>query len=279
MAEPEDVSPSQLPGERDGPTSRPSLGGTVDKLLPGVNQAAFDPMAILAGQIGQQQSPEDKINMMLGSLFMGAPYGQIDSETGQSLGAMQEMEGLGSRRTYEHNPDETKAGSFSESTLASVAMQLDTMNEAQISYLQRRLFQAGYYTSSIYGNAAQISWGMKDDATIDALATAIRVAGINRVDNFDTFLENERVRFGKDGLAADGKDVSALIGGAREVNVTLADPDSIRIMAEQSARTLLGREPTEQELSQITAALHAEQRAQAKAAARQQRRPARATVR
>lgn len=151
-------------------------------------------------------------------------------------------------------------------SLDTVLTSIASMSEAQISYLQRRLFQAGFYRSAVYDNASSIHWGMIDNATLDALNAAVDKAAINQVDNFDQFLENERHRFGLDGVAADGQTVTGAGGGTGGsgdrpvIDIVLSDPDAIRLTAESTAVELLGRKPTEAELAAITSSLHARQR-------------------
>jgi hypothetical protein len=223
---------------------------TKDKILngPQSDPGEFNPG--LAGGGGSLPSAgeifEDWLNTSLGG-GMYAPTGiEGDDRLRSDLIPMQ---GLGTR------------GAASQS---DVIARVSGMSEAQLSYLQRRLFQAGFYEGAVYANVSSLDWGRLDNATINAVNAAMEKAGTNRVANFDQFLEQERIRFGQTGANAYGEDVSSTLASRREVNVVLSDPDSIRIIAERAGTELLGRKPTEQELAKINAQIWSEQRAAAR---------------
>lgn len=231
------------PEELDAPAEGETAAGTLD---PSIAEA-------LGAILGNTQQPtEQKASRRdyLGQLFGGSIVSSGASDSTR-------MSGLGSRRG---------------SSMTEVVGQIATMTDAELSYLQRRLFQAGFYDGSVYTNGANISWGMADQATVRAIQTAFDAAGATGVDNFDSFLASEAARFRRDGVAADGSDVGAKVKGEdRErpvVDILLEDPDAIRLTAEAVGTELLGRKPTEQELGRITAKIHAEQTRKAQEQAR-----------
>lgn len=198
-----------------------------------------------------EYSPADAIAEWLRAMFGGPAAGVGDMP----------MEGLGAKA------DRTSPITTSKTakTLNDVMDQVRGLNEAQMSRLQRRLFQAGFYSGSAYTNAASISWGSLDNLTLNAMQNAFQGAALNEVDNFDRFLEDRAAQFLSSGVTANGDDVAAATGGgSREIDVFLDDPDGIRLDAEEIAKTLLGRKPTEAELSAVTEAVWAKRRAAAR---------------
>lgn len=197
----------------------------------------------------EQESTAPPFQAWLASLFGGSVTG-TDPATAPPMTGLRTQGGPGSR---------------SATTIHEVVAQVSRLSSAELSYLQRRLFQAGFYDGDVYANASVIDWGTIDDATVGALERAFTKATTNQVADFDAFLENERGRFLRTGVTEDGTslDPGSAAETASVVNITLEDPDTIRQLAEASAIELLGRKPTEEELSRITAKIHAEQRATA----------------
>lgn len=192
-----------------------------------------------AGQAGQTQQPLSR------KAYLSQLFGGSMAESGAA--STTEMGGL---------------GAYKGSSMADVIGQIATMTEAEVSYLQRRLFEAGFYSGTIYTNGANISWGITDQATVAAIQTAFEAAGASGVDNFDSFLASEAARFRRDGVTADGSDVGSKMRGDGErpvVDILLEDPDAIKVVAENIGTELLGRKPTEAELGRITAKIHSEQ--------------------
>lgn len=167
----------------------------------------------------------------------------------------------------------TGLGAAAGTSLSDVVAQVQGMNQAELSFLQRRLFQAGFYSSTVYGNAVDIDWGSIDTHTVEALQAAFEKAGTNQVTNFDQFLLAESARFRRDGVTADGTDLGSVARGAQSeqsiVDILLEDPDAIKLTAEAVGTELLGRKPTEAELGRITAKIHDEQTRVAKERNRQ----------
>lgn len=194
--------------------------------------------------------PEQLFRRWLADSFGGQfsqPVGQDAAGNDITAGDSLQMDGLG------------QTGS-----LTGMLTRITGMSEAQISYLQRRLFQAGFFPAGAYTNSSSISWGIIDHATMQAIQSAVEIAGINQVEDFDQFLENERVRFGQEGTNAEGKDIEGALTARREVNVTLDDPDTIKLIAERAGTTLLGRHPTETEMTKLMEAVWNERRAAAR---------------
>lgn len=250
-------SPTEMRQEREQDTV--NVGGPN---MPAVNvpRSSFGPAAggqfseqILQG-LGAEASQGRGVDVFQDyvSSVIGGEWYRPHDDTNELRGETMDMRGLGRR-----------SGS---STMADVIDQVSQMGEAELSYLQRRLFQGGFYSSNIYGNAAGIHWGNIDQHTIRALQKAIDKAGLNEIEDFDRFLDTERARFGRSGTNADGDDISGAFAasqgaGNQPVNIVLEDPDAIRLIAEQAGQELLGRKPTEKELAVINEKLWAEQRA------------------
>lgn len=197
----------------------------------------------------------------LDGLF-GGGMAQVDPETGATVGTGLKMDGRDGISSMEH-----------------LINRMSSLDAAQISYLQRRLYQGGFYGATSYTNSANIQWGLWDPQSMQALSSAIEQAGVNQVDNFDRFLDEQRIRFSRTGTNVEGRNVAGEIEeatGQGTVDIELLDPAKIQLMAESSAIELLGRKPTEQELSRITASLHKRQRESqirfAESAASEQRR-------
>lgn len=242
------MPPRQTPAELEGqgPPTAPDA--------PGVSLGAFDPYALGgAGAVDRVKSGAAAFDDWLDGLF-GGSLAQRNSD-GVPLGAGVPMTGMGGTGTVE-----------------ALVSRVSNLNAAEISYLQRRLYQGGFFPAGAYTNSANITWGVWDPTSMQALTQAIESASVNRVDNFDRFLDEQRIRFAQEGTtASDGRNVGAEIEGskkARVFEVELTDPDSIRLLAEASASELLGRKPTEKELAAITAKIHQRQRDSQQARAR-----------
>ncbi len=205
--------------------------------------------AAVRGAKTDEETKTVPIAEWLRSLF-GGDLGRTDTQ------GTVPMSGLGSRG--------------STSSLADVIGMVASMSAAQLTYLQRRLFQAGFYADDVYANADQIQWGLVDQVTLAALQLAFTQAGTNQVADFDAFLSDQAARFRRTGLTASGTslDPGGASGVGEVVNVELEDPDSIKLMAEQAGISLLGRKPTEEELAKVTAAIHGAQREREMAMAR-----------
>lgn len=196
--------------------------------------------AILGTAGAREEEPKTSAKDYLGQLFGGSLYGSGASDDFR-------MDGFG------------RTGGTATTLIGEVGR----MSEAELSYLQRRLFQAGFYDGTVYENGASINWGQIDTVTARALETAFEQAAMNQVDNFDQFLASEAARFRRDGVTADGSDIGKKFAGeAAErpiVDIVLEDPDAIKLTAEAVGTELLGRKPTEAELGRITQKIHAEQ--------------------
>lgn len=151
-----------------------------------------------------------------------------------------------------------------EASLGGLLSQIAELDAAALSFLQRRLFQAGFYDGAAYLNESQIRWGELDTATRDALTRAAEAAAFSRVKDFDRYLDTRAADFRRTGVNAEGENVGQILGDLSTPTATLTDPDSIQLMAEAAGQELLGRNPTEAEVAAITKALHGEQRSAAR---------------
>lgn len=196
---------------------------------------------------------EDWVNARFGGALMQVGPDVVDERTGVSYAGTTAAKGVPIRGRDSTGSD-----------MERLIMAMGKLDSAGISRIQRMLFQGGFYPGSAYTKSADIQWGLWDPISQDALGMALEMAATNNVTNFDTFLEEQRIRFAREGTTADARNVAAELGvsesNARTVDIQLTDPDSVRLMAETSARELLGRKPTEAELNKITASLHARQR-------------------
>lgn len=230
-------------------TTTPPASGEVDWNAP---FDEFDPgEALPLPEVDKAQLRQQYLRDLFGGQVAG--YQWQDPTTG-AVGSMvdQPLQGFRGR-----------GPSGGADSIGETLDQIDTMSSAEISFLQRRLFQGGFFSSVVYENVASIGWGRMDQHTINALRAAMADAVADNASNFEMYLEHRRRRFQTDGIAADGESVAASVLEdieAEVVDITLTDPDSVRIMAEEVAVQLLGRKPTESELQRITGSLHARQR-------------------
>lgn len=138
----------------------------------------------------------------------------------------------------------------------------------EVQALQRRLYQAGFFSKDVYESKVALNWGTFDAATQTAWA-ALLAQGLVDADlgngkkgrrfqgiNLGEVLEQKKRNFLSTGINAAGDRVEPVGGRAEAANethvITLTSEEEMRQVAEGIGRELLGRDPTPGEVARIS---------------------------
>jgi hypothetical protein len=161
--------------------------------------------------------------------------------------------------------DMSSRGQSVTATLFDTVRSVYRMNRADLVDLQQRLWNGGFY-----GKQKPVA-GDYDGAAEAYGRAALRAARFHEVGVDKTLDEviDEATRAGEeaDGPGDQGRDAvtGANVGGGGVHTVNLADPASLRSLAEQVARSVLGRNPTAEEQERAVTSIRAAQEAQQRA--------------
>lgn len=198
----------------------------------GTSQAGLDELVqVLRQQLAQGMSPDL-------SAVSSATIPNNRRPSGLPAGGMGGRGGGGGTRS-------TRTG---RRTIGSILNDSARWNDNEIEALQRQLLNAGYFPESVYDGNQAVSWGVMDQATRNAFSLLLSDAVLgDRA--LDTIIEERTRTFARTGVLAGGgkTDRSGILGGGAVHEVNLSSPAGVRQLADDVAKSVLGRELSEED--------------------------------